>query len=788
MLKIIITDDIKIFQSDKVIKLTQKKLKAIIAFFVIEESIERTVLAEMFFNGNKNPIRNSIYMINKIIGTDFLVNQNRNIITLNTKIKYEVEIDKTNFLADLKFSNESFFRWKQQQLKKDFYVNQQVLDTVYFDFLKTNSSNYLINGQNGVGKTEFVSRLYDLIPDNKIRVKCTKHEQYFSLNIIHIILNYLSKFEKKNFLTIFTDINYNDKKAFLDENNLLNLYYLPITELLIKILSEELSKKYLIIIEDIEYIDSTSLSLINKLIEFKNLNLVFIMTYNTSKKPNVNISKDVKKFTIADWNKDDVKKYIEYYYPNHINYLNEIFEFTNGNPFYIEVVMNNLIASNTLSLSRDYLANTFKCLNESEKDILKYISCFNGSSSLKSICKIFLIDKQVIYKLSQLNILKIRSVNNKDKVYFKHSILKDYIYVNLEEEQRFQFHLMIAQEIERNLKLDSLIKVYEIYFHYSKANNLVKMTQYKIKYLSLVSSYTHSVFPHTDKFNFITSNQHSSYNIKNEVKELEEIFKTNVILRTNNEILIDFYTLKNRYDIIVGETKGVKNNILNHIKLCNDISNKSELIKAYYIMIYYGLNIGNHEIIDKYLIMLNNLIDTKSNAITRRIKGYTYILKHEYNKSIFTLNESLELSNNLSKELAETNLVACYAYLGEVHIITHNYKRALKDLKRGEKIVNESSNYISGSILIKLFMAICYFRLNDNKHALEYIREAYQTYDNSDLCWKRCSCYLYARQIYKCCNLDYKIFDDKINKCKIKYHSDLGKWLYNEFLKETNST
>lgn len=787
MINIEIKNDIRIFKSGEEIVISQKKLRAILAFFVIEKSVDREEVAKIFFEGNKNPIRNSIYMINKLIGEDVISNVGRNTIALNKRIEFNTDIDYKNFLVDLKFKNEPFFKWKQSKIRSEYYVNQELLNTVYFNYMKAEPSHYLINGKNGVGKTEFISKLYDIVDNNKIRVKCTQNEQYFSLNIIYIIIDYLRKFENKDFLKVFTDINYNDKKAFKDENNLLNLYYLPITELLINILSEELTHKYLIMVEDLEYIDESSLTIINKIIEKKLPNLTFVMTYNTTSKRDIHVSSWVKNHIISNWNKEEVKNYLEYYHANYLHHLDVIYESTKGNPFYIEVMINNLIHSNTLSLSRDYLADTFKCLNDVESMILKYVSCFNGSVYLDDIYIVFLVNDDVIEHLKSLNILETRVVHNVDKVYFKHSILKEYIYNNLESQERRQFHSIIAEKIEKNFKSDKLIKVYELYHHFSSAENLVKSTQYKIKYLSLVSSYTHSVFPLTDRFDFITDEHVVVNKIKDEINELEAIFNENVILRTNNKILIDFYTLKNRYDIIIGEIKDTKENILKHIELCKVLNDESELTKAYYIMIYHALNIGDHQLVDEYLNNLNTIFSIEENPITKRIQGYNYILKREYHKSIFTLNEALDLSYKLSKELAEANLVACYAYLGEAHIITHDYKRALKDLKRGEKIVSESANYISGSILIKLFTAISHYRLGNTNLALEYITEAYKQYDKNDLSWKKCSCYLYARQIYRDCGLEYEFFNEKIRKCSVKYHSDLGKWLYNEFLKEEST-
>lgn len=787
MIKFEINSDIQIFKDGEEVIISQKKLRAILAFFVVEKSVDRQKIAEIFFDGNKSLIRNSIYMINKSLGLDFISNMGRNLIAINNKIEYELDIDHANFLNSLKFKNEPFFIWKQSKMVKDFYVNQEILDTVYYEFLNSNSRNFLINGKNGVGKSEFIARLYDSVDADKVRIKCTFSEQNFSLNVIHIILNYISKYENKDFLKIFTDINYNDQKAFQDENNMLNVYYMPIDELIIKLLREELSKKYLIMIEDIEYIDEASLDLINKIIESEIPNICFVITYNTTSKREVEISGFVKQYIISNWNKDDVEKYLKHCHPQYISYCEQIYQYTNGNPFYIEIMINNLIHFDTLSLSRDYLNETFKCLSDDEITILKFVSCFNGSVHLDLIYKTFLVDKNLICNLQKLNILEIRIVNDLEKVFYKHSILKEYTYSSLEQDEKEQFHLLIATELEKKINGDNLIKIYDCFFHYSKANNLLKETEYKIRYLSLVSSYTYSVFPLTDKFDFVTDNHLQINKFKEEIEQLEQIFKDNVILKTNNNIHVKFYTLKNRYDVITGNIECVEENILKQIELCKILNNEDELIKAYYLMIYYALNIGDYHIIDNCLSQLNFIFDINKDPITKRIQGYNFILKREYHKSIFTLNEAIDLSNTLSKEKAEANLVACYAYLGEAHIITHDYKRALKDLRRGEKIVNESSNYISGSILIKLFMAISHYRLGNSKEALEYITQTYKSYDNSELCWKRCSCYLYARQIYHSCNLNNEMFDSRIKECKIKYHSDLGKWLYDEYCQEVNS-
>ncbi len=785
MIKIEINSDIQIFNNGEEIVVSQKKLRAILAFFVIEKNVERDTLASMFFDDNKNPIRNSIYMINKTLGIDIISNMSRNTLALNNKHQYDIKVDYKDFLCDLKLKNERFFNWKHTKTASEYYVNQKLLSTVYYGILNNESTHYLINGKNGVGKTEFVSRLYDSTDIRKARIKCTQSEQNFSFNILSIALSYLNNYENKDFSKVFTDINYNDKKAFKDENNLLNLYYLPITELLIKVLDEELSQKYLIIIEDIEYIDTDSLDLINKIIESDIKNISFVMTYNTTSTREIDVSAQVKQYIISNWNLTQVKNYIDFYYPKYNSHAKTIYEYTNGNPFYIEVMVNNLAYSNNLSLSRDYLSETFNCLSEVEIEILNYISCFNGSVFLENIYKLFLVDESIIINLKNLNILETRNVNDEEKAYFKHSILKEYTYNNLDVEEKKQFHLLIASQIEDTIKKDVLIKIYEVYYHYLNAGHIVKSTEYKIRYLSLVSSYTHAVFPLSNSFNFITGETEMGNRLRDEIAELENIFNSNIILKTNKRILIDFYTLKNRFDVITGEDNNTKDNILNQINLCRATDNEDELVKSYYIMIYHGLNIGDHHLIDEYLNYLNEIFPIDANPITKRIKGYNYILKREYHKSVFTLNEAVELSHKLPKELAEVNLVACYAYLGEAHIITHDYKRALKDLQRGEKIVNASYNYISGGILIKLFTAISHYRLGDNNIALQYITSAYKTYDKNDLSWKRCSCYLYARQIYKDCNLDYTIFDNKIRQCTIKYHSDLGKWLYNEFLKET---
>ncbi len=763
MIEISVREDIVIKLDGNNIEISQKKLRGLIAFFAVEKVSNRDTIAEIFFEGKKNNIRNSIYLINKNITKDFIINIDRNTIGINPR--YDVKIDKEQAtLKNIVLKNEEFNIWKNSLDKsRKYYVHNDLLANVLFN-LKNTNNNCLIYGDSGTGKTEFTLRILESINfSKKIFLECNIQEQNFSLNILFSILKELQNYQDKDVLKVFNDFSYNDFEAFKDDNNLLNLHYIPIEQLIVRSIEKDISEEFVIIIEDIEYIDRASLNIINTIIENDRSKLQFVFTTTL---PELTFT-NTKKFTLNNWTRAQLGEYIETSFPSLSNRISDIYSVTNGNPFKINEYVNKYS-----SHSADELAY----LSSIQRNVLSFCSCFNRSLPLAYIKNIFFVDDNEIDKLVEYNLIYYRMIDDTEHVFFVHRTQKAKIYQSLTAEQLHQYHLVIANYLEQIRTKGNIIEVNEIYHHYSKTYSITKQIEYRIKYLSIVSSYAYSVFPLTNRFDFVTDSSTLKLDMEAEIAQIEADVFNNVILSTNLEVLIDYYTLKNRYNVISGKYEGVMESILEHIECCKRLNDRDELLKSYYIMIYYGLNFGSTELISEYLQKINEISPLNTNAIAKRIEGYNYALQNNFDKAIFVINEAIELSSKLPKEIAEANLVACYAYLGEIYIVTKNYKRGLKDLSRGKRIIDDSLHFISGSIIVDLYSAICYYHTND-KRAFKLIKKVCEQYDNNQLCWKRALCYIY----YGIITHRKDESQAKLATCKIKYHNIYEKALYNKF-------
>ncbi len=764
MINIIVKEDIDIKIDGNKIEISQKKLRAIIAFFAVERVCSRTTVADVFFNGKKNNIRNSVYLINKAVKSDFIVNIDRNTIGLNPRFDIHVEKEGAT-LKNIVLKNEAFNIWKESLDKtRKYYIHNNLLTNTLFT-LKNSENNCIIYGDSGTGKTEFTLRVVDEIDFAKtIFLECNKQEQHFSLNILFSILKNLQNYITNDILKVFNDFTYNNFEAFKDDNNLLNLHYIPIGQLIVKSIEKEINENFIIVIDDIEYIDKASYNIIRKIIENGKSKLKFVFT---TSKQNLEFE-NTKKISLSNWSKSQLSEYIETSFTSLNSHISEIYSLTNGNPLKVKEYINK--HSNNSNNELDYLTSI-------QKNIVSFCSCFNRSLPVTYIKNIFFVDNSIIDELIKYNIIYLRMVDNSEHVFFVHRTLKKRVYSNLSKEQLHQYHLVIANYLEQSRTRGNIVEVNEIYYHYSKTYSITKQIEYRIKYLSIVSSYIYSVFPLTNRFDFVTDNSSYKYNVEDEISQIEKDIFSNVILSTNLEVLIDYYTLKNRYSVITGKYEGVMESILKHIECCKRFKDDEELLKSYYIMIYYGLNFGSTELISKYLKKIDKIAPLKTNAIAKRIEGYNLALQNNFDKAIFVINEAIELSSNLPKEIAEANLVACYAYLGEIYIVTKNYKRGLKDLMRGKRIIDDSVHFISGSIIIDLYSAICYYHTSDKK-AFKLIEKVCEQYDKNQLCWKRSLCYIYYGIITHRKNQA----QDKLKQSRIKYHNIYEKSLYNKFV------
>ncbi len=790
MIECYIDDQLNIFKEGKRVEISQKKLCAIFAYFLVEKEVLRTDLAAMFFQGNKSTIRNAMYMINKLVGATVLINLDRNYIVLNPAEKIVVNINNQNeeVLKNINLKNDKFIEWKMRISKPNYYVHQDVLNKVVVNLKNKNKTNVLISGLPGSGKADFVNKILNAMGEvPKCNITCIREEQHFLLNTMYLIFDRLNHFSKTDIMRAFNDIVFHNEEAFNYDGDNMFANYISFDQLLIEIITTEFKKRSVVIIDDAQWIDKNSLNIIVEITSNEQCPIDFILIYNSSIETVLEDKlKHFKKFKLNDWNENSLKKYLELNYPELDQKATQIIEATNGNALGVEFAIKQLLKNEEIKSFDQIIVQGISNLSDRSLEVLNYISIFNFAPSIQFVFDEFADYKieDIINELESNNFIFLRYIGDVCYLSISHGFLKNIIYDQIDEKTKKLYHEKIALMCEKTRTKGNIKQVYDIYSHLIRTDNVLKQAEYKIKMLSIVSSYTHSFFPVTNKFDFVTSDKFDEHNIYEQISEVQDFISQNEKVKSNDGIMIDFLLLKNRINVTTGIVNGVKESIRELIEWCKKNGDDEEKTKAYFLMIYHAMNIGDANLITVYLDKLKKLDNHKYAAIIKRYEGVMYLINQEYDKAIFALNDAVELSSKLSKELAEVNLVASYAYLGEAYICNREYKRAIKDLERGRKIVADSINYIRGSVLIYSYLATSYYFLDDLNQAKKYVDRAIMFFDQSMLCFKRARTYIFASWIYDSLGVDTTAFSEKIENCKIKYHTLLEKKMYQLYLQK----
>ena len=176
---------------------------------------------------------------------------------------------------------------------------------------------------------------------------------------------------------------------------------------------------------------------------------------------------------------------------------------TEGNPFYVEEVVNNLIESAILvkeerhwkltsSLDETNVPSTIQGvisarldrLDREKRGILQVASVIGRTfyhSVLREVSRIQEDLEESLSDLCQIDLIRIHALDPEMEYIFKHALMQDVVYGSLLKSDRRNIHERIALIMER-IFTERLGEFYEtIAYHYSKAGNVEKAIDYLMK-------------------------------------------------------------------------------------------------------------------------------------------------------------------------------------------------------------------------------------------------------------------------------------------------------------------
>jgi class 3 adenylate cyclase/tetratricopeptide (TPR) repeat protein len=174
-----------------------------------------------------------------------------------------------------------------------------------------------------------------------------------------------------------------------------------------------------------------------------------------------------------------------------------------GNPFYLEELINSLIETETLiqdngswKLTRSLtesdipsslhglISGRFDRLEKQTKRILQEASVIGRDFLYEILKRITELEERIDRALSQLerlDLIRARSLQPDIEYMFKHALTQEIVYNSLLKKQRRNIHEQIAQVME-NVFEDRLSELYEtLAFHFSRGKSTTKAVDYLVK-------------------------------------------------------------------------------------------------------------------------------------------------------------------------------------------------------------------------------------------------------------------------------------------------------------------
>jgi class 3 adenylate cyclase/predicted ATPase len=306
-------------------------------------------------------------------------------------------------------------------------------------------------------------------------------------------------------LNIELDEKHLEKIKYLDSHSLQLQIFLAVTTLFEKISEDQPA---IFIIDDIQWVDAASLELINFLLPMvKKTSMSFYLSYRIGDLASIKtivstIQNEFKKYMtkidLKNLGPQDSTRLIENLIGKDVDaaFKNYIIEKSEGNPFFIEEIVRNIIESEPGTIKKDTIEkiqvpgsieaavnSRIDSLKKETKYLLRIASIISHSfprELLKEIVK----EKDVYQYIDELESSEflIKTTRGNITYYtFRHALFQEVAYNSLLKSERVIYHKVIAETIERKFKdkIDGINTT--LAHHYYNCKNSQKTLEYSLR-------------------------------------------------------------------------------------------------------------------------------------------------------------------------------------------------------------------------------------------------------------------------------------------------------------------
>lgn len=730
--------------------------------------------------------------LERLLMEELLISPNDDI----KKIVQEAKNERNKEIKDI--TNIKIDNYEHNKKKKTTFYGRKEEKHKLIQSINSFSNNEFSNspillGEEGIGKTRLAEEILNIVTKDNIldifKTQCYRAEERYMLkpwqSIFSQIMNKVeaNKMDIPNKLinsivSIFPFLKPDTISESYDFDSLICPKYETVEKSIVNLLLTISKKKKLIIFfDDIQWADEVSISLIrNILTTDKNKSIFFIFTCRLEKNKYIetfifDMNKNgflykvmIKRFSIQETADMAEKLMPEFKFSDKTKKI--LFSETEGNPFFIIEILNNIKDNGSLKEItpniRNVLENRIMSIHIEARKVLDIMAIFFDKITFDFLSKVSNINGyelvENIETLINKNIINEKGNINDTYYVFSHQKIREYVYSEMTLAKKRILHKRVAQIFENQLQnnnKDTLLYSKLIY-HYEKCGDINKSLRYTIKYLYGYLCVAHEFFPVIENPNYQNYYKSMSFSIEN----IEHNFKKISVWIDENlkrnysehdvELISEYLHMLGRFYIRKGEYKtGLK--YINELKKINKPFSKENnlynIIKANRQLMCIHINTYNtnkmNKVIEESLLIVNRIGKTEDIAIWYRLDGLKEIMSGRTREGEKELNKAIEIfENSLEKRKYLVNLAASYGWIGEAKRLNMEYDKAIKYLNIAIKIC-EGKGLLGGLPVFYANAGQAAYEMENYILAEEYLKKSIEYYKQADSLWGRALAYSY---------------------------------------------
>lgn len=525
-------------------------------------------------------------------------------------------------------------------------------------------------------------------------------------------------------------------------------------------------QKIVLVFEDIQWMDADSLSVLTRmLLDLSAEKFLFLLTCRDGDYAEVEQfetrTRRYGKLHLLELRRFDIKevecfmrKASGHYVLDRQN-IEQIYKETEGNPFFLTECLDLLKSNQNINLMtmkmRDVLKSRFIGIAPDGMQALEIASLFNTEVPMHILEQLLRKERlgllNVIEPLEKKQILQEQLHNGQIFFKFTHQKLREFIYLELSPGKRRLLHNEVGSVLEQTIdpqRPDTNL-YYSLIHHFAQAQNIVKLSRYKIRLLDMQLSFHHELFPILGCSKAVQPPM--SVNDRDTQQRLKEIAGLLHTLQDGNTDPLEYSSLemaylrmKGRYCIRIGDYDNGLGYIGRMMMRSMKQGNHSfYTLEGYKQLLYYCIQTNNADDMEKYanegLEAALKGGDYRETAVLLRLKALSEKMAGRYAEAETLLQESIRsLSLNPQEDQYALSIAAAYSYMGDIRKLQGKYKESLPFYEQAIQIC-EDKNVMTSLAFISVNAGESAYHISMPELAKQYLETALTIYKHFNIMW-----------------------------------------------------